>query len=205
MSKKGSVTAKKSGNAVITVKEVTKKKPKKSRTVGKVKVTVKAKKVTTKPTVTSTPTTAGKQNSPTPAVTPTVTPKVPWTAYEWQEYDLASRLDQTGTYDAAKKTLTLSGITGVTFPLDSALAKGQVLAVEIKANITGTDGFRCWLSDKNGTVLSDRYNAASDQDFAEGENSLSFQVTAKKEADCFRIEDRYSENGNSVYPGTLHQ
>lgn len=193
VSKKGSVTAKKAGKAVITVKEVTKKKPKKSRTVGKVKVTVKAKKVTTKPTVTSTPTTAGKQNSPTPAVTPTVTPKVPWTAYEWQEYDLASRLDQTGTYDAAKKTLTLSGITGVTFPLDSALAKGQVLAVEIKANIAGTDGFRCWLSDKNGTVLSDRYNAASDQDFAEGENSLSFQVTAKKEADCFRIEGRTTD------------
>lgn len=192
VSKKGVVTAKKAGKTTITVKEVDKKKPKKTRTVGKVTVTVKKKGVINNPDKTPGQTEIQKSLDPTvsPTASPTPTPKTPWKAYEWQDYDLSARLEQAGTYDAAKGVLTLSDIAGVTFPLDTPLAKGQVLAVEIKAEITGKNGFQCWLTDADGKVQSDRYNASTDQDFAEGMNTLSFQVTAKNDAGYFRIAGR---------------
>ncbi len=182
---KGVVKAVKPGKTKIVVKESNKKKPKKISVVGKVTVTVK-KKNTDKPDKTP----QNNSKTPEPVITPDVSPKVPWKAYEWQEYDLSSRLNQAGDYDGAQKTLTLSDIEGATFPLDSALVKGQVLAVEIKAEIAGKDGFHCYMTDLEDTQLSDRYSSTTDTDFSEGMNTLSFQLTAKREAKYFRITRR---------------
>lgn len=183
VNKSGVVKAVKAGKTTIVVKETSKKKPKKASTVGKVTVKVQKKNTDQKPKKTP----EGSSKTAAPENTPTVSPKTPWKAYEWQEYDLASRLNQTGSYDSAKKTLTLSDIEGATFPLDSALVKGQVLAVEIKAEIAGKDGFHCWLTDTEDSQLSDRYSTSTDTDFKEGMNNLSFQITAKREAGFFRI------------------
>ncbi len=70
VSKSGKVTAKKKGSATITVKEKYKKK---TRTVGKVKVTVKAKKVV-QPSVTPVP--VAPTITEAPVVTPTPRPDV---------------------------------------------------------------------------------------------------------------------------------
>ena len=76
VSKSGVVTAKKKGNAVITVKE---KKKKKTKVIGKVKVTVKAVKAVTPSKPQTKPNTAVPSPSPSQATnaTPTATPLKP--------------------------------------------------------------------------------------------------------------------------------
>ena len=74
VSKSGVVTAKKKGNAVITVKE---KKKKKTKVIGKVKVTVKAVKAVTPSKPQTKPNTAVPSPSQTTNATPTATPLKP--------------------------------------------------------------------------------------------------------------------------------
>lgn len=198
VTRKGVITAKKEGKTTVTVKEILKKK---KQVIGKVTVTVKEKKsqnASAKPAVSQSPTDV-QSSSPTPSLIPTVvptlvptpvpTPQKTWEPYKWQDYDLSIRENNVGIYDREKKSLTLEQVDSVMFPLDSELAKDQVLAVEMTIGVTGNKGFRCLLCDETGSTASGSYSSSMDQDFVLGEMvEISFQIKAIKKAKYLWIQ-----------------
>lgn len=170
VSKSGVVTAKKNGNAVITVKEV---KNKKKRTLGKVKVTVKVnpqnkKQPDNKPTQVPNDTKATATAKATATPAPTAAPSsVPAPTEDPNIFKMEG--EQVKPTDAdTRATYTLNSDGSVTveagwkyyaIAFESPLNLNKVKSVEIKGS--ASKGFRLSFGNKEGEYFIDHNNLDS--------------------------------------------
>ena len=174
VSKSGVVTAKKKGNAVITVKE---KKKKKTKVIGKVKVTVKAVKAVTPSKPQTKPNTAVSSSSPSQATNaaptatplkPTATPtSVPTPTPDPNIFKMEG--EQVKPTDAdTRATYTLNSDGSVTveagwkyyaIAFESPLNLNKVKSITIEGSASA--GFRLSFGNKDGEYFIDHENLDS--------------------------------------------
>lgn len=172
VSKSGVVTAKKKGNAVITVKE---RKKKKTKVIGKVKVTVKAVKAVTPSKPQTKPNTAAPSTPQATNAAPTATPlkptatptSVPTPTPDPNIFKMEG--DQVKPTDAdTRATYTLNSDGSVTveggwkyyaIAFESPLNLNKVKSVEIEGS--ASNGFRLSFGNKEGEYFIDHNNLDS--------------------------------------------
>ncbi len=170
---KGKKKSKKLGTINVTVKKKTTPKPKVTAQVSQPPVTPIPAPPTTQVPGDGNLTPTDNPVTPTPGVTPTKTPKVTKeptptpvatqappppeeqvpTKYAPLDMSQLKKPDDAGkeavlTYDAETNTITGEKILQFGVPLGYTVKNGHAVWVRIQGQITGENGFRCWLQDE---------------------------------------------------------